>query len=185
VALLLGLAACASTPGAKPEEMSEAEHERAAMQHEQQVAPQVGTQTPSATITSANCGGRAGTPYGGCWTWVTNPTAEQQADAARHFKMAADHRAAAQSLRDAEASSCTGISEADRDIRPFDHREDITSVVPYVVPTSAGGKQQIPTTRASVASTGNGFAVTVESDDPASAKEILRRAQGLLGATGG
>jgi hypothetical protein len=32
-----------------------------------------------------------------------------------------------------------------------------------------------------VSSTGNGFAVTVESDDPATAQEILKRAQALGG----
>jgi hypothetical protein len=203
--------------------MSQAEHERAAMQHEQQ-----------ATITGANCGGRASSGYGGCWTSVTNPTSQNQADAERHRKMAAAHRAAAQSLRDAEASSCGGISDMDRDISPFDHREDIVSVVPYVVPMPQAGKQQIPTTRgavitfravpgmttewlqrivdchlarnaslgfdvpempycplavkgarAKVASTGNGFAVTVDSDDPASAKEILGRAEGLVGKPSG
>jgi hypothetical protein len=126
-----------------------------------------------------------------------------------------------------------GISDMDRDISPFDHREDITNVTPYVV-TPTGTKNPVPSTRgavvtfravqgmnaewlqrivdchlarnaalgfevpempycplavkgarAKVASTGNGFAVTVESDDPVAAKEILRRAQALVGKPAG
>ena len=46
--------------------------------------------------------------------------------------MAADHRAASQALRDAEARACVGISDSDRDMSPFDHREDIASVEPLV-----------------------------------------------------
>jgi hypothetical protein len=181
--------------------MSQAAHEQAAAQHEQQAS----------------------------WTSVTSPTPANQSDAERHRKMAADHRAAAQSLRDAETRSCAGISELDRDMGPFEHREDIVSVTPFVV-TTPQSKQQVPVTRgavvtfravqgmtvewlqrlvdchlarsasvgfnmpempdcpmavkgarASVASTGSGFAVTVESDDSNAAQQILRRAQGLAG----
>jgi hypothetical protein len=55
-------------------------------------------------------------------------TQEHNADAARHRELAAKHRAASQALRDAEASKCVGISEADRDISPFYQREDIILV---------------------------------------------------------
>jgi hypothetical protein len=34
-------------------------------------------------------------------------------------------------LARAESVSCAGIDEADRDVSPFYHREDISSVVPY------------------------------------------------------
>lgn len=228
-ALIIALAGCASTPGAKPQDMSKAEHEQAATQHEGQAAPHAGAYNPNATVTKETCGGRGKSAYGGCWTSVTNPTAQHQEDAEKHRKMAADHRAAAQALSAAEAQSCAGISEMDRDMSPFDHREDITNVTPHVVPTPAGAKSQVSTTRgadvtfravqgmtaewlqrivdchlarnaslgfempempycplavkgarAKVVSTGNGFTVTVESDDPTSAKEILRRAQALV-----
>jgi len=56
--------------------------------------------------------------------------------------MAADHRAAAQALRDAEGTSCGGIAESDRDVSPFDHREDITSVTAYETKSPVGTKQQ-------------------------------------------
>ena len=58
---------------------------------------------------------------------------EHLAVAEQHRKMAADHRAASQALRDAEARACAGISEADRDMSPFEHREDIASVERLVV----------------------------------------------------
>ena len=48
--------------------------------------------------------------------------------------MAADHRSAAQALRDAEAQTCVGIGDTDRDMSPFNHREDIASVAPYFQP---------------------------------------------------
>jgi hypothetical protein len=47
--------------------------------------------------------------------------------------MAADHRAASQALRDAEARACVGISDDDRDMSPVMHRDDIASVEPLNV----------------------------------------------------
>jgi hypothetical protein len=49
-------------------------------------------------------------------------------------RRAADHRAASQALRSAEASACAGLSERDRDESPFAHREDIASVTPLNEP---------------------------------------------------
>jgi hypothetical protein len=57
---------------------------------------------------------------------VSWQSAEKEADA--HRKLAHEHRAASQALRDAERRSCSGISEADRDSSPFSHRGDITSI---------------------------------------------------------
>ena len=42
--------------------------------------------------------------------------------------MAADHRGASKALRNAEGSACAGLSEADRDSSPFEHREDVLGV---------------------------------------------------------
>lgn len=42
--------------------------------------------------------------------------------------MAADHCAAFQSLRDAEARACGGIPDNERDMSPFDRREELASV---------------------------------------------------------
>jgi hypothetical protein len=154
-----------------------------------------------------------------------------------HHKMAADHRAAAQALRTAEASACAGLTDDDRDISPFYHREDITGVQPDITGVGPAtehrsGKQPADTVvgavvsfravpgltvewlqrivdchiarnnalgndmpempycplvpkgiSAKVSSTGDGFAVTIESHDQAIAKEVLRRAQALKGGT--
>ena len=62
------------------------------------------------------------------WSSKTDLTEEEKQHIAKHRKEAAEHRAAAKSLRDAEASACGGIAEEDRDISPFYHRQDITSV---------------------------------------------------------
>jgi hypothetical protein len=60
---------------------------------------------------------------------------EKESDA--HRKLAHEHRAASQALRDAEQRSCSGISEADRDSSPFSHREDIASIGDVNEPTTA------------------------------------------------
>jgi hypothetical protein len=104
---------CASTPGARPQDMSATQHEQAAGVHETQ-----------AENSQTRCAG-SDVGSGPCWTDMTNPSREHFPEVERHRKMAADHRAAAQSLRDAEAHSCAGLSNDDRDMSPFAHREDI------------------------------------------------------------
>ena len=223
----LTLSACASTPGAQPTDMSAAQHQQAAASHEGEAAPHAAAYDPSAKQVESKCGGR-GLKDGACWTSTSNPTAEHKMDAEKHRKMAADHRAAGESLRKAEAQSCSGIAESDRDMSPFDHREDISSVAPATAMLPEHGKVQnskvtgatvtfralpgmtqewlqrvvdchiarsnsmggdmpemaycplmVKGASATVNSTGNGFAVTVQSTDPASAQEIVRRAQAL------
>ena len=63
-----------------------------------------------------------------CWTSTTNPTATHLDERERHRKLAAAHRGASQALKDAEARACAGLSENDRDMSPFAHREDIAQV---------------------------------------------------------
>lgn len=217
------LGACASTPGARPDDMSTAQHEKAAAAHESESSPHAAVYQPAAQVTTDHC--HAGRP---CWTSTRNPTAEHQADAEKHRKMAADHRGAADVLRKAEAQTCAGLADADRDTSPFDRREDITSVAPATMMLPAGAKSQtshvvgatvtfravpgltaewlqrivdchiarnaslgndmpemascplVPKgVSAKVSSTGNGFAVTIQSTDSAGAQEVLRRAQAL------
>jgi hypothetical protein len=228
LAALLGLAGCASTPGAQPQDMSKAQHEQAAAAHEQEATPHAQSYDPAASVDLTKCGD----PRRPCWTQVSNPTQQHKSDAEKHRKMAADHRAAAQALRDAEGRACGGVPDIDRDTSPFDRREDITGATAYNVPApgAAGVKQgvtklhgavvtfravpgltaewlqrvvdchvarnasmgfnmpematcplSVKGAKGKVASIGNGFAVTVESDDPDSAQEILRRAQALAG----
>jgi hypothetical protein len=219
----LVLGGCASTPGAKPQDMSAVQHEQAAAAHEAEATPHAEQYNPAAAEKKPLCPTK-----GPCWTSIVNPTKQHQEDAEKHHKMAADHRAAGQALRDAETRSCSGVSQDDRDMSPFYHREDISDVRP-AYKASTRGKQGVPdiltgaviTVRAvpgltaewlqtivdchvarnnalgnemsemaycplnikgitaKVTSAGNGFAVTIESQNSDSAKEILKRAQAL------
>ena len=102
---------CRSTPGAQPHDMSAAQHEATAARLDAEAAR---------------------------WTSAENPTEESRREATRHRQMAADHRAASQALRDAEARACAGLREADRDMSPFAHREDIANVEPLTEPVPFG-----------------------------------------------
>lgn len=147
--------------------------------------------------------------------------------------MAAAHSAAGQALDGAEKRACQGVSQADRDISPFLHRDSITEVRPltrssgasddvygseraveqpagativllpapgvtaerlerivqcHIARNAALGNnlQEMPLcplapkgVTATATSTGNGFAVSISSDDKGTAAEILRRARAL------
>lgn len=218
------LIACASTPGAKPSDMSAAQHEQAAAAQEAQATAHASQYGPNAQVTPGVTSAQCAFTNAGCWSATANPSQQHLNDAEKHRRMAADHRAASQALRDAESWACTGVSADDRDTSPFDRREDITSVQPAYVHIS--GKQprdqlvgavvtfravpgmtsewlqrvvdchlarnnslgnsvpEMPAcplvpkgVTATVSSTGDGFAVRVESQDPTTAQEVLRRAQ--------
>ena len=127
---------CGSSQGTEPHDMSLAQHEQAAG-GEDVAASQHGDQyDPQATVAEKRCAKAV------CWTSDTNPTEQHKGDAERHRELASKHRAAAQALRDAEASACAGIPEEDRDVSPFYHREDIASVT-EIKETTARGKAQI------------------------------------------
>lgn len=222
-ALIIVLGACASNPGAQPQDMSKAQHEQLASQHDKAADTHAAAYDQNATKEVDN---RA---YDGSvlFTAKVNPTAEHKADAERHRKLAAEHRAASQALAGAENASCSGVAGADRDTSPFEQRADIVSVAPYerktgtyaAVPMGVHGAVvkfrpvqgltaeylqrvvnchlarnatfgfsmpemsfcplNVKGARAKVASVGDGFTVTIESDDLEAAKEILRRAQAL------
>ncbi len=125
--------ACASDPGTRPHDMSEGSHETAAKQEDQAATGHESQYKPSAETTTEKCGSK-----GGCWTSTTNPTKEHDADAQHHRELAAKHRAASAALAQAETQACAGISDDDRDISPFAHREDIRSVSPYEEQVKAG-----------------------------------------------
>jgi hypothetical protein len=139
------LVACAGTPGAQPHDMSAAQHEAMGAQAEQGAALHQAQYDAGATETVERCGrgGRNFTHGGGgiegpCWTSTRNPTAGHLDEASKLRKVAADHRAASQALRDAEALSCVGLSDDDRDISPFAHGEDIASVEPLYANVMSG-----------------------------------------------
>lgn len=119
-AALLG--ACSKSEGTEPHDMTVAQHEVAAG-GERTAAEQHGAQyDPNANRPATTCNRSV------CWSSDVNPTQQHSSDMATHRELADKHRAAAQALRDAEANACAGIAEEDRDVSPFYHREDITSV---------------------------------------------------------
>jgi hypothetical protein len=128
------LAGCAADQGTRPHDMSAAQHDAMARTEDKSAAEHAAQFDPNATRVSTKCGGH-GQP---CWSSTVNPTAEQVVEAERHRKLAAEHRAASQVLRDAEARACVGLADADRDMSPFMHREDIASVRELVVNSGAG-----------------------------------------------
>jgi len=130
----LGLALSPIVLGCSPAEtqphaMSATEHEAAASQEEKSAQAHGAQYKPEATATKEACRPVRGATDA-CWTSLTNPTAEHAEQAKQHRELAEQHRAASAALRSAEASACTGISEQDRDMSPFEHREDIQSVSP-------------------------------------------------------
>lgn len=145
VSLVALLAGCAArTPGAEPHDMSIARHETMAAQEERAARKHEHLYDDDARERRERCrGGRATSESDACWTAVTNPTGEHLKEAEESRRRAADHRAASQTLRDAESQACRGVPAADRDESPFDRREDIERVDPLTV--RQGGKQ--PTER--------------------------------------
>jgi hypothetical protein len=122
------LGACAST-GTEPHDMTAGQHQAAARAEEQTAAQHKAQYDPSQTKAAANAG--CVEYEGPCnvrWTSTANPTERHVKDAQKHRKMAEKHRAASQALRDAEQRFCSRIPEADRDMSPFYHREDVTAV---------------------------------------------------------
>jgi hypothetical protein len=205
--------------------MSAMQHEQAAASHEGEATPHADQYNPNAQTATTHCDGKHP-----CWTSLSNPTQEHQAEASKHHKMAADHRAAAQALVTAEAQACAGLSDDDRDMSPFHHKEDIADVKPammhmqgkraadmmdgavvtfravpgltaewlqrivdcHIARNNALGNDvpEMPYcplvpkgVTAKVTSAGAGFDVTIESQDPKTAQEVLRRAQALKSAS--
>ena len=224
------ISACASTPGADPHDMSAAHHEAMAANEDAEAKGHAEQHDPEAEVAVRRCSNHKGRlEDGACWTSITNPTAEHLAEAKKHQKMAADHRAASQALREAEAKACVGIADADRDMSPFDHREDIVRVEPLMAKAPVAKGQGATSTAgatitfraipdmtapwlqrivdchiarnaslghdvpemsycplvpkgvtAEVTAVDGGLTISVRSDDPASANEVLSRARALV-----
>ena len=145
--------ACASTPGARPHDMSVARHEAEAARHAGEARSHESRYRPSARAAyQASClagvgAGRIGVAYSDtCWSSFVNPTEGHLRQAAEHRRHAADHRAASVALREAEARACAGLPPDDRDLTPFLHAEDIESVTPLRVEETGAG-EEIPRER--------------------------------------
>ncbi|MBZ0122196.1 MAG: hypothetical protein K8H88_34700 [Sandaracinaceae bacterium] len=138
-AATLTLAACGGTPGARPHDMSRTAHEEAATGEEREAAEHQ-AQYDARASAPLRCGSATASALTGgpCWSVDLNPTQHHAEEARRHREAAAAHRAASAVLRDAEGRACAGIDEAERDMSPFAHRDDIRSVEPLRVDVPAG-----------------------------------------------
>lgn len=122
-------AGCGGTPGAGPHDMSVSGHERAAELADAAAGQHASQYDASAEGSKARCSNpQKDIGAQPCWTEETNPTKTHLAEAEQMRKAAADHRAASQALRDAEASACAGLSESDRDTSPLVRGGDILRV---------------------------------------------------------
>jgi hypothetical protein len=119
---------CAATPPPPPAHPGAEGRETLAKENEEAAAAHLDAAETAAR--SAKC--RNGKPgreqaWESCWT----PTrAAHRAEAEEHLRLAREHRAASQALRDAEARACDGVTEQDRNESPFSHIDDINSVEP-------------------------------------------------------
>jgi hypothetical protein len=129
------LVACASTPGARPHDMSAEQHEAAAAAEESRAGQHHAQFDPEASERETRCIGPHPSSQP-CWSSLKNSTEGHRKEAEEHARAAADHRAGSQALKDAEARACVGVPAMDRDMSPFDHREDIASVKPLEEPTT-------------------------------------------------
>jgi hypothetical protein len=129
--------------------MTVAGHEQAAAAESQLAEAHAAEFDPQAQAGGMSCDDASRSPAGlpACWTDTINPTEEHRLQAEKHRELAARHRAASQALKDAEALTCTGISEQDRDMSPFFHHKDIQKVTELKGPVSAqSGKAQLQRT---------------------------------------
>lgn len=120
------LSACASTPGARPHDMSAAQHEQHARQEAAAADRDAAQYDPAARTFVQGCARYEDV----CWRAKQNPTARYRDQAEQHRRAAAEHRAASAALREVEASACVGVADEDRDISPFERTEDIASTTP-------------------------------------------------------
>lgn len=131
---IFALAACSATTTKREPirpYMSAAKHEETAADYDERARVIEKHYNPGAQMNGGMCRGQPRTAHNDiCWTSVVNPTEKYLAHAKEHHRLAAEHRAAARTLRDAEARSCVGLNDADRDESLFDHREDILRVEP-------------------------------------------------------
>ncbi len=230
-AVALFAAGCASL-GTNPHDMSVADHRAEAARDDRIAQKHMDQSQPQRNFRVCESGAGAAAPRGGgwiaCWTSVRTATQEHERSARKLHEIAAKHRAAADALVEAEARACTDLSESDRDLSPFYHREDIASAKPLEQPAHTGKMSTVKLVGATVvfravpglsaellqrlvdchiaraaalghdvpemsycplmlkgiearvAPTGEGLAVAIRSQEPATAKAILRRARSLL-----
>lgn len=146
LALLLACCFSCATPGSGPHEMSGAKHKEAARQLDTAALVEAEQYEPSAKVTRQRCSPAVGAARGAellptaCWTSISNPTDDHRRKAEQLRRQAAEHRAGAAALREAEARSCVGLPPDDRDISPFEHTEDIAYAAALRGPATGNAK---------------------------------------------
>ena len=140
LAAIAATAACGHAAGTRPHDMSEAEHQHAA-DKESRLADTHGPQFEQSAqvrvpICDSTATGEGGRPV--CWTDTVNPTEEHRKRAEDHRRLAEEHRRASEALRTAEGRACGDIAEADRDLSPFAHLDDIRGVEELLVARKIG-----------------------------------------------
>jgi hypothetical protein len=139
LALALSTAACVTTtPGSRPHDMSASQHEAMAEGADKSAELHAAQYAPDASEERCIRRGSAARDRDSDGCWTMNATAEHLADASKQRKIAADHRAASEVLRTAEARACAGLSDDDRDMSPFFHRDDIAGVEALNVSAGSG-----------------------------------------------
>lgn len=146
---LLGACGTAAA-GTQPHEKSAVEHQAAAREEAAESDKHTARYDPRFISVQKRCDPGLGQPPGYplvrnvplapyptypltrvCWNEQVNPTEAHPKQAEEHRKIAAQHRAASESLRTVEARACVGLTDDDRDLSPFSHRSDIQSVSPF------------------------------------------------------
>jgi hypothetical protein len=102
-------------PSASEQEALATANEAAAREHlTEATAKRAACASSASTIANDTC-------------WLPTRDASRK-DAVEHLRLAGEHRAASQALRDAEVRHCAGLSQEDRDVSPFAHVDDIVRV---------------------------------------------------------
>lgn len=136
IAILYALGCAGPIAGARPGEMSMQQHRSTAAGHAQAGDEHAAQYDEKAMTDPGDCFQYLGS------CWGSNPTEAHEKEATQHRRVAAAHRSGAQSLQEAEARACVGVSDADRDISPFLHREAIVDVKPLSRRTTSYGYER-------------------------------------------
>lgn len=106
------LSGCASTPGAKPEDMSAKAHEEQAVEHAE-MAQEHAAQASASASTGEGTGSDIVLGAG------ASPAEMHEMQAERHLQHAQDHLAAAQALEKAEEQACKSVPPQARESCPL------------------------------------------------------------------
>lgn len=116
-----------ATSGTRPHDMSVAGHEKSASIAEAE-ASEHAAREPGESAREASP--QVMCRIGPCWREDATSAPQHGAAAVKLRAAAAEHRKAAAALREAESRACADLSEGDRDLSPFFHRDDIERVEP-------------------------------------------------------